>query len=524
MITAANDDCFDFSNSGSSSNSNLSYSDKLGDKITLLAGQINAANYRFLKMIAEFDRLEAWAGYGLRSCAHWMDWKCGISLGASREKVRVARALDELIDINKAFEKGELSYSKVRAMTRVATKENEEYLLMIAQYGTAQQLEKLVSSFRSVCLHDVCESDLRYEKIEQEYAAELSEQALQEQARSLIYYQDDDGMWMIKAKLTTEEGGLLVKLITALAEQITDDVNAKDAESVDIDTTKLDSSVDGACKEESVPAESGFIADQRISFAQSRADALVMIAEQFWANDQAGLIAGSAGLKGAERCQLMLHIHAGADSSISANLDGHWIGLEAAKRLACDASLVVVEEDEVGNVLNIGRRSRIIPASMSRALSIRDDGHCQFPGCCESRYVEGHHIKHWAVGGETKLDNLVTLCRYHHRELHRGQFFLSLKAEAVDSGLNDSKKGKSRFAERLCFSRAGTGFDGHVYKEGEVVIEANPRNPVAARGVVLPGSVIGRVGISSAVTRWLGERMDLGMAVDGLLGASRDKI
>lgn len=102
---------------------------------------------------------------------------------------------------------------------------------------------------------------------------------------------------------------------------------------------------------------------------------------------------------GAERCQMMLHIHTGSGVSagLEANLDGRWIGFEAAKRLASDASLVVVEEDEVGNVLNIGRRSRIIPAGMSRALSIRDDGRCQFPGCCESRYVEGHHIVHCAL-------------------------------------------------------------------------------------------------------------------------------
>jgi 5-methylcytosine-specific restriction endonuclease McrA len=77
--------------------------------------------------------------------------------------------------------------------------------------------------------------------------------------------------------------------------------------------------------------------------------------------------------------------------------------------MACDAGLLVVEEDAVGNVLNIGRRSRTIPPAMSRALVIRDGG-CQFPGCCETRYVEGHHIKHWADGGDTKLDNLVTLC------------------------------------------------------------------------------------------------------------------
>jgi len=282
---------------------------------------------------------------------------------------------------------------------------------------------------------------------------------------------------------------------------------------------------DGAYRDESVPAESSFIPDKLISFPQSRADALMMITEQFLASDDPG---DGGGLKGAERCQLMLHIHVGADlsagSGLRADLDGRWIGLEAAKRLACDASLVVIEEDEAGNVLNIGRRSRIIPVAMSRALSVRDGGRCQFPGCCESRYVEGHHIVHWAEGGETKLDNLLTLCKFHHRELHRGKFFLSLKPVVSDSEAGKSKVRKLRFAERLCFSRVGMGSNGLPYKEGEVVIAANPRNPVVLGDKRLPGSIIGRVGFGSAGTRWLGEPMDLSMTIDGLLGASQRKI
>lgn len=112
----------------------------------------------------------------------------------------------------------------------------------------------------------------------------------------------------------------------------------------------------------------------------------------------------------------MLHIKAGAENAGARNdtsLDGRWL----------------LQEDEVGNVLDIGRKTRIIPPGMTRALAIRDGG-CQFPGCCETRYTEGHHIKHWADRGETKLDNLVTLCRCHHTELHKGSYFLSLKPEA----------------------------------------------------------------------------------------------
>lgn len=151
------------------------------------------------------------------------------------------------------------------------------------------------------------------------------------------------------------------------------------------------------------------------------------ITDRFFAFDNN---AGVSDFKGAERCQLMSHVHTGFDaaSDSGAALGGRWLIQNMAKCLACDASLVVIEEDDVGNVLNIARRSRTIPVAMSRALSIRDGSHCQFPGCCESRYIDGHHIQHWADGGETKLGNLVTLCRFHHRELHKGSFSLSVKS------------------------------------------------------------------------------------------------
>lgn len=469
-----------------------SYRNSLGDQITLLAGQINAANYQFLKLIAEFDRLKAWAQYGCRSCAHWLNWKCGISYGAGREKVRVAKAMEGLDDINQAFSAGELSYSKVRAMTRVATEKNQEYLLMISQYGTAQHVEQLVKAYRTVNSYDDYMpngrlsdqrsgdgGDLAIEKLQDSFDAQLTEQKHQDDKRSFSSYQDDDGMWVIKARLPAEEGGLLVKLISALGEQI---ANNQLGESEDINEQSED------MHEESIPAET------KITFPQRRADALLAISEHFLAADDCDV-----SFKGFERCQLMLHVHAGAGSDMasdfnSAHLDDCWLPSEAAKRLSCDASMVLIEEDEVGNVLDIGRRSRIIPAGMSRALAIRDHGHCQFPGCCESHFTEGHHIVHWAEGGETKLDNLVTLCRFHHQQLHRGVFNLSL---------GPAKPGQ-HFSERLAFTCSGK------------VLETHPCCHIDAHKP-LPWPFCNDVAISTAVTHWQGERMDLGLAVEGLI-------
>jgi hypothetical protein len=128
---------------------------ELQAQITELAGHLNAASYRWLVLIAEFDRREGWADGSTTSCAHWLGWKCGIDRGAAREKVRVARALEALPLISAAMARGALSYSKVRALTRMATAETEDMLLMIALHGTAHHVETLVRLYRRA--HEACE-------------------------------------------------------------------------------------------------------------------------------------------------------------------------------------------------------------------------------------------------------------------------------------------------------------------------------------------------------------------------------
>ena len=123
---------------------------ELEARITELAGHLNAANHRWLRLIAEFDRRQGWHDGYTQSCAHWLSWKCGLDLGAAREKVRVARALESLPQIDVAMARGELSYSKVRALTRVATPATEDVLLNVALYGTTHHVETLVRQFRRV--------------------------------------------------------------------------------------------------------------------------------------------------------------------------------------------------------------------------------------------------------------------------------------------------------------------------------------------------------------------------------------
>ena len=177
--------------------------DALRNEITELIGHLNAANYRFLKMIAEFDRLEGWVDNETQSCAHWLNWKCGIAMGAAREKVRVARSLENLPKISAAMERGELRYSKVREMTRVACAATEDYLLMIAHHGTAAHVERMVRGFRRA-----------------KDAEELTREALQQAERSVTYQYDADGSLLLKAKLPAEVGAIVLKALEAALTEI----------------------------------------------------------------------------------------------------------------------------------------------------------------------------------------------------------------------------------------------------------------------------------------------------------------
>ena len=177
--------------------------DEIAAEICTLTGHINAANHRWLMLIAEFDRRNGWADSATQSCAHWLNWKCGIAMGAAREKVRVARALENLPKVTAAMACGKLSYSKAREITRVACAETEDYLLMIAEHGTAQHVEKLVRAYRR------CQD-----------AEELSREARQQQNRCVSWRYDDDGSLVLNCRLPAEAGARLMKALELAVEAL----------------------------------------------------------------------------------------------------------------------------------------------------------------------------------------------------------------------------------------------------------------------------------------------------------------
>ncbi|WP_376695910.1 HNH endonuclease signature motif containing protein [Wenzhouxiangella sp. EGI_FJ10305] len=363
---------------------------ELEDQITELAAHIHAANYRLLALIRRFDESDGWAEPGLRSCAHWLNWKCGIGLNAAREKVRVAHALGELPNVSASFSKGEISYSKVRAMTRVATAENEDLLLTIALHGTAAHVERAVRQFRRAKRNEALDAENeRHER------------------RRVVWRMDEDGCWSLYARFTPEQGERIMKAMDAAVDEI-------EAEQQDVSA-------------ETSP-EPDFDKPMPCPIAQKRADAVELLADRF--------LSGEGGtVNGGDRCTVHVHTDVdtlradgeGAESSLER---GGNVSAETSRRLACDCGVVPWEESGSGDTLDVGRKTRSIPPAIRRALQRRDQG-CRFPGCTARKYVDAHHVVHWADGGETKLDNLVTLCRHHHRAVHEGGFDVLMGADGV---------------------------------------------------------------------------------------------
>jgi hypothetical protein len=404
--------------------------DELANEICTLAGHINAANHRWLVLIGEFDRRNGWSDGATRTCAHWLNWRCGLAMGAAREKVRVARALEKLPKVSAAMESGNLSYSKAREITRIATVETEDYLLMIAEHGTAQHVEKFVRAYRR------CQE-----------AEELSREQRQQQNRRVSFRYDDDGSLILDCRLPAEAGAKIMKAL---------DIAVED-----------------------VPAGTLGDDEERVSFSARRADALALVAESFLAH-------GAIDARGADRHQIVVHV---AEETLRDRVagccqieHGPSIAAETARRMACDASVVELTENENGEPLDVGRKTRTISAPLRRALNARDNG-CRFPGCANTRYMDCHHIKHWANGGETKPGNLVSLCRFHHHAVHEGG--------ATIEWLDD---GALRFA----------------LKNGEVM---DSTKPVCAQ----PNGDPTRLPNGKTEWRYRGDHMDLGLAIEVML-------
>jgi len=422
--------------------------DRLGDEIAELSAHLEAATAHLLDLIREFDARAGW-NTGFRSCAAWLAWRVGLDPGAARERVRVAHALGTLPLLARALARGELSYAKVRALTRVATPETEERLLALGRAGTAAHVERIVRGWRRV-----------------DRQAEARETARRHASRALHVYQDDDGMVVLRGRLAPEVGALLVQALAAAREALYQRSREKDS-----DTSPPD-----------VSAETP-------TMAQQQADALALLVETAL---HSGIDPGAP----VERYQVVVHVDgpvlADPDAPGQSVLeDGTHVSAETSQRLACDASRVVMRHAPDGRIEEVGARTRTIPPALRRALHHRDRG-CRFPGC-GLPFGQGHHIRHWAHGGPTMLSNLALLCRRHHRAVHE-----------------EGDQVERRPGGELSFRRP----DGRVVPTvpPHAAVPADPVEILRAQHDALELQIHAR----TAMPGWLGERLDVGWAIDVL--------
>jgi hypothetical protein len=427
--------------------------ERLGDEIAELSAHLDAATARLLDLIRDFDAREGW-GNGFRSCAAWLTWRIGLDPRAARERVRVARALGTLPRLAQALARGELSYSKVRALTRVATPETEARLLAVGKAGTAEHVERIVRGWRRV-----------------DRKAEAEEATRRHRSRGLHVYQDEDGMVIVRGRLAPEAGALLMQALAAARETLYQRAHTKRTE-------------DGSAGPRFVDASA-----EPPTMAQQQADALALVAETALHHEIDPRAPG-------ERYQVVVHV----DAAVLADPDapgesvlegGTHISAETCQRLACDATRVVMRHAPDGQVTEIGARTRTIPPALRRALHHRDRG-CRFPGC-GLPFGEGHHIRHWARGGPTTLSNLALLCRRHHRVVHEEGYQVERDSD-----------GELRFRRP----------DGRLLPAvpPPAAMPRDPTEALRARNVAEGVHVHAR----RAMPNWSGERLDVGYAIDVL--------
>ena len=406
--------------------------DDLADEIVTLSAHIHAATHQLLVLIAEFDRLRGWELAGYSNCARWLAARTGIDLGAAREKVRAARALQDLPLTSEAMSRGELSFSMVRALSRVARADTEAELLELARGTTTAQLERMVRAWKKGNRTD-----------------EEAQERERHRSRSFSVFPDDDGMYVVRGRLTPEVGALLMRAIEAAGDALFREHGKPEVRAADPDTdaTQLRADAVGLLAERALAAGFGAAAARSEGAASDYESSAVDVP-----------ISGTH----AQRYQVVLHVDpetlsAEGEPGRSELEDGTRISAETSRRLSCDASVVKVSHAKDGSILEVGRKTRTISSGLRRALEVRDRG-CRFPGC-SMRFTQAHHVRHWADGGETGLSNCLLLCGYHHQLVHEGGWRVEWWG-----------KGRPVFHD----PRGGTHFDGR-WKPPEL-----PERPVAA--------------------------------------------
>ncbi len=353
--------------------------------VTGHAALVASETAEYLRLLSAFDRREGWRGDGVRSCAHWLSWKVGTNLRTAHEQLRVGRALAELPLTTAAFREGRLTYSRVRAITRVASPTNEAGLVERAMVCTGAQLEQIVRA---------------YEQMRQ-----LDDDTPPPAPECRLRQLSDD-----RSVLTVKGSPADIELIwRAIHAAMTYD------EERPVDERRADALVAIA---------DSYLADGPVD--RSGADRTpVVVHEHRTTTDCPGAFGDAEGQK-RRRSRSDVPRNAGKTPGplTRAHLDdGTPLTRTEHDRLTSDAATIEVNIGPDGEP-TIGRKSSGISAGLRRQLNERDANRCQWPGCSARHHLHAHHVIHRSHGGPTVLSNLVLLCGHHHRVLHHAGYEL----------------------------------------------------------------------------------------------------
>ena len=440
---------------------------ELAAAITAGAVRLAAATAAWLRLIAEFDEGGGWHGYGIKSCAHWLSWQCGLAPGPAREHVRVARALRDLPLIEAAFADGRLSYSKVRALTRIAEPDSEESLLELALELTASQVERVVRHWRRA---DQYADDAPPIEPRQEFE----------------HWWDDDGMLTVKIRMATEPGAAFLASIESMAERTARRERAQEK--------KARNQADDATGVES--AEDDEIVVSRERTTARRIAALTTLAEAAAAADRR---AGDP-----PRREVVVHVDADvlADDAAAGRAyleGGPALAPATVRRMLCEATIITMLEKD-REPLAVGRKKRRATRAQRRAL-LRRDGGCARPGCPETRIerLHAHHMRHWLFGGRTDLINLVLLCDRDHGLAHELDLVMTRRDGFLVVTTPDGRRVWG--AADAAFQDGVEGLGMPWAPDGEAFVGVHPIDTAVGRRPAAAGPPRAPAGRSDRVTR-----------------------
>ena len=341
--------------------------ERLEAEITGFASRIAAATATWLLWIAAYDRRKGWTSWQAKSCAHWLNWQCGVSPRTARAHVHVAHKLTEFTELRDTFLAGELSYSKVRAIARVVTPENEAQLINTARDATASQLERMLNKLPS--------------------PADNNDEDSETSDADCTFRNNGDGTMTMTITLPIDE------MSHARAT-----VNKATASTIVREQTDNETRTD----------------------TMARLGGLKAIR----ANTAAALITGNLDApRGTEHTVLVvadIETLTGQNPQGESTVDSLRVDPAVTQRLTCDGKIQAALLGHDGTEKACGTETRLVPRWLRRLLQRRDHGMCQFPGCESEHRLHAHHIIHWANSGPTELDNLISLCHFHHHSVHEG--------------------------------------------------------------------------------------------------------